>query len=506
MTTGSLLAGVVGHSATASATCLSISGFNLGTGCHSAPFSLAIGLGSGATAHAQKPFTIDLRVMTPHGPASWPSSFTDLRSAIAALFDSFTHHTPKKAPGDKAATDKAAKDKAATDKAATDKAATDKAATDKAATDKAATDKAATDKAATDKAATDKAATDKAATDKAAAEKAAADKAAADKKAAEDKAAADKKAAEDKAAADKKAADDKTLAEKVAKAKAALDKATADAEAAEKANDVAWARGPAYPEYFSAGTVNREAQEALDKAQAEYDALTTPPYVPDPATAHDVNAKKAAVDKAEAEKAAADAAVTAASAQKNTAMVNAAARRQRKADAELARADAEYNEALKAQPKSVDASSRDVTVRTQGEFDEVPSVETKRDDPASPTAADVAPGLTTPGEAAERPRMTTTDPSKVEQEQPGKHGAASSGSMSDPTDVDDRSTDLEGAEGPRKITASVTDGGDATGTRSDRVPDDERQNSPSTKDDAVGDRGAPSPADSHSAADESPTK
>ena len=95
-TAGALLAGVaVGPVPRAEATCISVSGLTLGSGCASAPFSLAIGLGSGANAKAINPFGFVVGV----GHGAQPSTpvrnvgdlFAGIGSAISDVIDRLSH-------------------------------------------------------------------------------------------------------------------------------------------------------------------------------------------------------------------------------------------------------------------------------------------------------------------------------------------------------------------------------------------------------------------------------
>ncbi|MCV7013987.1 hypothetical protein [Mycolicibacterium madagascariense] len=178
LTTGVLIAGATEHAPKAEATCLSISGVDFGSGCKSAPLSIAIGVGSGATARALHPFTIHIGEAPKARNGSAGSPLDGLLRVVVTVFralglavgpDANNPATPPDdgsgtiakpaSPGrpprpetEKAGAEAAlAKEKAAADKAAADKAAADKAAADKAAADKAEADrKAVADKAAAD--------------------------------------------------------------------------------------------------------------------------------------------------------------------------------------------------------------------------------------------------------------------------------------------------------------------------------------------------------------------
>ncbi|BBZ27056.1 hypothetical protein MMAD_13510 [Mycolicibacterium madagascariense] len=60
---GTLLMGAGGLAPEAGASCVSVSGINLGSGCSSAPFSMAVALGPGAKARAARPFTFRWEVI-----------------------------------------------------------------------------------------------------------------------------------------------------------------------------------------------------------------------------------------------------------------------------------------------------------------------------------------------------------------------------------------------------------------------------------------------------------
>jgi hypothetical protein len=61
---GMLLVGAGGVAPVAGASCLSVSGINFGSGCSSAPFSVAVAMGPGAKARASRPFTLRWEVIS----------------------------------------------------------------------------------------------------------------------------------------------------------------------------------------------------------------------------------------------------------------------------------------------------------------------------------------------------------------------------------------------------------------------------------------------------------
>ncbi|WP_163740868.1 hypothetical protein [Mycolicibacterium madagascariense] len=98
LTSGVLLSGAVGEVAQARATCLSISGFDLGNGCKSVPFSVAIALGPTAKATARQPLTIVV-VPAPGGKSFGHDPIGDfvkaVRDAISGLLPG-AHSTRRK--------------------------------------------------------------------------------------------------------------------------------------------------------------------------------------------------------------------------------------------------------------------------------------------------------------------------------------------------------------------------------------------------------------------------
>ena len=84
---GALIGGAVGQAPVAGATCLSLSGFNLGNGCESAPFSVALGLGPHAKAKAVNP--LDFAIGIGRG-AGVSSPVTGLHDLVAGIVSAFT--------------------------------------------------------------------------------------------------------------------------------------------------------------------------------------------------------------------------------------------------------------------------------------------------------------------------------------------------------------------------------------------------------------------------------
>jgi hypothetical protein len=86
VTSSALLAGALGGASPAGADCVSVSGLTWGSGCKSAPFSMAVGLGPGARAETTAPLTFDVNnVGRAKAPARGSLSYEEFESKLEAI-------------------------------------------------------------------------------------------------------------------------------------------------------------------------------------------------------------------------------------------------------------------------------------------------------------------------------------------------------------------------------------------------------------------------------------